>query len=246
MAQHDLTRRSFIFRGLMAGSAIVAPASLLARDYHGTGMPWEAGVADPPYYMTTPGTFLTEAERRILDAMTARLIPGDADSPGAREAHVVEFFDRQLAGFYGRAQHWYMQGPFPEPLETQGYQTHHTPAQLIRDGLTAVDVHARETHDADFADIEAPWQDAILKGLEEGEIVLPGVPAQKFFEFLMEMTIEGFFSDPVYGGNRDMVGWRLVGFPGARYDYRDFIHHNGARIDLPPVGLMGRPGWSAP
>jgi len=59
-----------------------------------------------------------------------------------------------------------------------------------------------------------------------------------------EMSIEGFFSDPLYGGNRDMADWTLVGFPGAHYDYRDFINHNGTRLDLAPVGLAGRAACS--
>ncbi|MFC7705144.1 gluconate 2-dehydrogenase subunit 3 family protein [Plastorhodobacter daqingensis] len=241
-----MNRRELLVRGLMAGTAIVMPTGLLARELSQTGMLRAPGAADPPYFGTETEGFLTAAERRALDAITARLIPGDADSPGAREAGVVTFIDRQLAGFYGRAQHWYMQGPFPEALETQGYQYDRTPAQLIRTGLEALGAHTRTTYQgADFADLTPEQQDEILHALEEGEILFPGMSSKGFFEFVHEMTIEGFFCDPVYGGNQGMVGWQLVGFPGARYDYRDFIHHNGARIDLPPVGLMGRPGWSA-
>jgi hypothetical protein len=72
-----------------------------------------------------------------------------------------------------------------------------------------------------------------------------GVKAKAFFELLLQNTPEGFFSDPIYGGNRDMVGWKLIGFPGARYDYRPYVDKHGAQLDLPPVGLKGRPGWTS-
>jgi gluconate 2-dehydrogenase gamma chain len=240
-----ITRRQMLTGGLLAGSALVYPAPLRALEYSG-GLPWAAGAADyPPGWVDR--RFLTAAEIRTIEAITERLIPADADGPGARDAGVVRFIDSQLAGWYGRGQRWYMQGPFPEPLDTQGYQTHHTPAQLIREGLTALDAHVRSANaDADFASLPEEQQIAILQRLENQEINFDSVPGALFFSFLLEMTIEGYFCDPVHGGNRDMAGWRYVGFPGARYDYRDFTDHGGARIDLHPVGLTGAPEWSAP
>ena len=209
-------------------------------------MPRGAGRAIPPWYGTEQLSYFTPAERSAVDAITARLIPSDETGPGAREADVVTFIDRQLAGFYGQGQRWYMQGPFPgEPIDTQGYQTRHTPAELWREGVAALDAHCRETHDDRvFAELAEDEQDAVLAALEEGEIELDDVPAATFFSFAREMTLEGFFCDPVYGGNRDMVGWRHVGFPGARYDYRDFLDHGGRAIELAPVGLMGGPEWN--
>ena len=242
-----ISRRKLLGRGLLAATSALVSARLAhARDYGaGQGVPWTPGAADPPYYGTEPGLFFSERERRTADALTARLIPSDDTGPGAREAGVVTFIDRQLAGFYGRAQRWYMSGPFPEPLATQGYQSEHTPAGLWRAGLAGLNVHCQATHgDRDFADLSEAEQDAVLTAMDEEEIEFARVSAKLFFDFAMEMTVEGFFSDPVYGGNRDMVGWRYVGFPGARYDYRDFLGHNGARVDIPPVGLFGRPEWT--
>jgi gluconate 2-dehydrogenase gamma chain len=231
----------------MASVAVVATrASLLAHEFRGGGMPWRAGVADEPHYGLEAGTFLSSEERTALDAFTSRLIPSDETGPGAREADVLTFIDRQLAGFYGRGQRWYMQGPFPEPLETQGYQSQQPPAQLIRDGLAALDAHCREEHGGrSFAELSEDEQDTILAALDEGDVEFEGLSAKAFFDFVHEITIEGFFADPIYGGNRDMAGWRLVGFPGARYDYRDYLAHNGAAIEMPPVGLMGRPEWNS-
>jgi len=71
------------------------------------------------------------------------------------------------------------------------------------------------------------------------------VSGQAFFDFLLQNTIEGFFWDPIYGGNRDMVGWKLIGFPGARYDYRPYVKKHNQRLDLAPVSIAGRPGWTS-
>lgn len=248
MVTATISRRRLLRSSLLAGTALLLTrgGAFALELGGGKGMPWHAGVADEPYYGREDLTILTAAERRTLDAATARLIPSDDTGPGAREAGVVDFIDRQLAGFYGRGQRWYMQPPFMEPLATQGYQSEHPPADLIRLGLAELDAHSRQTRDGrDFADLDEGEQDEVLTAIDEEETEFEAVSAKAFFDFLKEMTIEGFFCDPVYGGNRDMVGWRLVGFPGARYDYRDFLNHDGARIELEPVGLMGRPGWSS-
>jgi len=207
-------------------------------------VPWYPGHASPPRAFDG-ARFFTNDERRCIDALTARLIPTDETGPGAREAGVVDFIDNQLAGFYGRGDRWYMQGPFAKGTDEQGYQSHHPPAQLYRAAISALDDHCRKTFDGKvFAELSEQDQDAIVKQLDDGKLALSDVPAETFFKILQENSIEGFFCDPVYGGNRDMVGWRLVGFPGARYDYRDFLDHNGAAISIEPVGLRGRPAWN--
>ena len=240
----DLSRRRFLASSALIGSTLTFARWASALEYSGgAGVPWQAGFADAPR-PDVEGGFFSAAERDAVEAITARLIPSDESGPGAREAHVATFIDRQLAGFYGRGQRWYMEGPFPEPLDTQGYQGPYPPALLWREGLAALDAHCRATHDGQgFAELDAAAQDAVLEALDDGAIDLEPVEAGLFFSLAKEMTIEGFFADPIYGGNRDMLGWRLVGFPGARYDYRDFIHHNGAALDFGPVSLMGRPAW---
>ena len=247
MPSRPISRRRMLRNSLAAGTALfLGPQITQAREYPGGNVPpWAPNVANEPYYGTEYGHFFSPAERRAADALTARIIPTDESGPGAREADVVMFLDRQLAGFYGRGQRWYMRGPFPEPLETQGYQSEHPPAGLWRHGLAALDAHCRQTHDGrDFVDLTEDEQDAVLRAIDDEEIEFEEVSAKAFFDFAKEMTIEGFFCDPIYSGNRDMTGWRYVGFPGARYDYRDYLHHNGAPVELPPVGLMGAPYWT--
>ncbi|KZD11987.1 hypothetical protein AUP43_05765 [Oceanibaculum pacificum] len=188
--------------------------------------------------------FLTAAEKHCLDALTGRLIPSDEYGPGAPEAGVTTFIDRQLAGFFGRGDRWYMQAPFRDGIPGQGYQSEHAPAQLYRRALASLDAFCRATFGGRlYAELETEAQDELLRQMEAGDLSLEGVSAETFFGLLWENTIEGFFCDPLYGGNRDMVGWKLVGFPGARYDYRDVLDHNGAPVRLEPVGLMGGPQW---
>ena len=66
-----------------------------------------------------------------------------------------------------------------------------------------------------------------------------------FFATVLTNTMEGFFADPIYGGNRDMVSWKMLGFPGARYDYRDHVEMHNQKVDLPPLSIAGRPEWKA-
>jgi gluconate 2-dehydrogenase gamma chain len=70
-----------------------------------------------------------------------------------------------------------------------------------------------------------------------GKTDLGGVPAAVFFDTLLKMSIEGFFCDPVYGGNRDMVAWRMIGFPGAYADYFEAVDRQGMKFEREPMGL---------
>ena len=85
----------------------------------------------------------------------------------------------------------------------------------------------------------------VLKGLEAGTIQLSaGVDAKSFFAMLLQNTKEGYLSDPIYGGNKDMAAWKMIGFPGAHYDYSEWVTRHGERVPYPTVGFKGRPGWT--
>ena len=234
-------------RGLLAlagAAGASAWAGRAAAEILRGGVPWSPSTEDAPYHGTREASFLTAAEFEALEAMCARILPGDADDPGAREAGAAVFIDRQLAAPWGRGERWYMQGPFTEGLPGQGWQVPFTPAALYRAALAAVEDHCRAAFDGrGFAALAEEEQDRVLTALDEEELSFAEVPGKTFFDLLRENTIEGFFCDPIYGGNVDMVGWRLVGFPGARYDYRPWLDHGGRRLDLPPVSIHRRPAW---
>ena len=246
MAPHDISRRNILSAGLVAGSAgalghLPSDAKTIAGE-----IPWAPGVANAPEPIT-PGSyqFFSPGEAAFVDAAISRLIPEDELGPGARDAGVTTFIDRQLAGSFGAAESWYMQGPWADGTKSQGYQTRLTPAQLYRAAIKAIDEHCRATNSGkSFAELAPEQQDQILTGLEKGEIKLKGAEAVTFFETFLQNTIEGFFSDPIYGGNREMAGWKLIGFPGARYDYRPYVAKHGEKLNLPPVGIKGRAEWT--
>ena len=120
-----------------------------------------------------------------------------------------------------------------------------SPAEMYRAAMKAIDAHCKQSFSGKtFAQLSGDQQDQLLHGLEDGKIELKGADAKSFFKLLLQNTVEGFFSDPVHGGNRDMVGWKLIGFPGARYDYRPYVKMHGKKLNLPPVGIKGRPDWT--
>jgi len=240
-----LRRRQLLGAGIALPLSATAGAAVIRRE-----MPWQEGTASAPDAATQsqPATnaygYLTPAEAEFISAAVARLIPADDLGPGALEAGAVVFIDRQLAGEYGRASRWYMQGPWAKGEKTQGYQSRYTPAGMYRAAIREIDqAVADEKRAATFAKLSTSDQDRWLKDLEDGRPQLATVDAKAFFTVLLQNTQEGFWSDPIYGGNRDMVGWKLIGFPGARYDHSAFVKRHGERYPLPPVGLKGRPEW---
>jgi gluconate 2-dehydrogenase gamma chain len=244
----QLTRRGVLSGTLALGSS-AALSGAQARSISG-GVPWQPAEANAPVEATptVPGgawQFFTAAERDFIDAAVSRLIPNDELGPGAKEAGVTVFLDRQLAGAYGQGASWYMQGPWQKGEETQGYQSRMSPAEIYRAAIKAIDAHCAQHYDGKtFAGLSDEQKDEVLTGLEKKTISLEGADAGTFFTLILQNTTEGFFSDPIYGGNRDMVGWKLIGFPGARYDYRPYVKRHGEKLDLAPVGIKGRPGWT--
>jgi gluconate 2-dehydrogenase gamma chain len=181
--------------------------------------------------------FFNDLEVAFIKAAVARLIPADELGPGAAEAGVPYFLDRQLASAYGGGAHFYNQGPFGSETPYQGYQLPLTPAELYRVGIAATDRYCKETHGKLFAELEAAVQDQVLSGLQgiAAAVDLKEVPGATFFATLLGDTQDGFFADPAYGGNKDMVGWKLVGFPGVAYDYSAAIgQHNKPYVVAQP------------
>lgn len=235
-----LSRRHFLRGSLLAAPVALATAPTQARDYSGGGIPWEPNAAQPPTVASVPSNrFFTQEERAFATAAVDRLIPPDDDWPGASDLGVVDFLDDQLAGSFGRGDRWYMQGPWEKGTDTQGYQSRFAPAGLYRKAIAAIDAHCQTGFGGHFAELSGDQQDEVLRGLDDGKIELKGVGAKTFFDLLLQNTIEGFFGDPVYGGNRDMTAWKMIGFPGARYDYRPFVSRHNERLDFEPVSVAG-------
>jgi gluconate 2-dehydrogenase gamma chain len=165
--------------------------------------------------------YLNGLEARTVEAIAERIIPGDAENAGATEAGVVYYIDRAIAGFSTNLQRAY------------------------RLGLRELEAFCAHEHSAQFVDLTPEQQDGVVRLLlgpetgqpssgllfgpddqdqgAEGSATVGGgadrAILHRLFAVVREHTVEGFFCDPAYGGNRDAVGWRLVGFPGAQWGY---------------------------
>jgi gluconate 2-dehydrogenase gamma chain len=248
-----LHRRRFLLGGVAAGVAGALPAAALRDGELGApsetifGMvPWREGAADvPPVASGTSYTFFNPAEAAFVEAAIAQLIPNDELGPGGVEAGVPFFIDHQLAGPYGRGDHFYLGGPWDKGTPEQGWQSRFSPAQLYRASIPAVEQYVGTQHNgATFAKLSPPDQVQLLKALESGDAKLEGgADAKLFFSTLLQNAKEGYFGDPIYGGNRDMGAWKMIGFPGAHYDYKEWVTRHNERVTFEPVSLKGRAGW---
>jgi gluconate 2-dehydrogenase gamma chain len=248
----QLDRRHFLIGSVAAGVAGVSAGPIHdgelgapPQTFRGS-VPWAEGTADAPPEASGSGyVYFTAAEAAFIEAAVGRLIPDDPVGPGAVEANVPFFLDRQLAGPFGRGDHYYLGGPWPKGTPEQGYQSRYNPAQLYRAAIAAIDKYVGANLGAPtFAQLAAAARDQTLKGLESGGIALEGgVDSKSFFAMLLQNTKEGYFSDPIYGGNKDMGAWKMIGFPGAHYDYKEWVSRHGERVPYPTVGFKGRPGW---
>jgi len=228
-----------------ASTVALLAARAVATTYSGA-LPWQPDRNDiPPQVQPGGWTFFTPEEGTAIEALVDRLIPADELSPSGTDAGVAVYIDRQLSGDFGKSAGLYLNPPFAEGVPGQGPQSPLTPAQRYRQSLAALDQYCRSAYvGKGFADIAAPEQDRIITAMQSGTLQLPGISSKVFFGLLWQNTQEGFFADPIYGGNRDMVGWKMIGFLGARYDYRDWIDKHNQPVTLPPVGLADHPDWS--
>ena len=166
-----------------------------------------------------PLRFFTAEEGLSTAAAVARIFPSDASGPGATEAGVAIYIDRQLAGPYGRDRYRYTQGPFAEGTPEQGYQAKATPREIYRKGLKTL---------KGLAALPPSAQDDKLRTIE----------TTMFFHLLRQHTLEGMFCDPMHGGNRNLIGWQLIGFPGPYMSWAGEIdRHFGEAFRPKPQSL---------
>jgi gluconate 2-dehydrogenase gamma chain len=199
MSKHDESRRAFLVgaavgAGTVAGVGLVPTALAQTHPQHtttGTQVPAHAHAGDPHH-----GAFFNEDDRLTVTAFAERLLPGAPGKPGARDAGVTNYIDHALSGAYTYQQDFY------------------------RRGLAALDTHCRQAHKDAFRRLTAAQQDEVIGALEQGKAPSFTWPsAQAFFNTVRMHVMEGMFADPIYGGNKDFAGWRLIGFPGAQPEF---------------------------
>jgi gluconate 2-dehydrogenase gamma chain len=232
MAKHDASRREFLVRaavgagaaaGAAASAGLVPGAAAQEQMNHMEGGASSPGQQHPNG--AEHGAFFNHADAATIAAFTERIMPSEPGKPGARDADVLNYIDLALAGAYAELQDFY------------------------RRGLASLDAHCRATYKESFLHLTPEKQDEVIAALEEGKASEFTYPtAREFFVTLRIHTMEGMFADPLYGGNRDFAGWRLVGFPGAQAIFTPGDLKSTAEFTRAPIvglqttakGLMGR------
>jgi gluconate 2-dehydrogenase gamma chain len=218
MAKHDASRRAFLVHAAV-GAGAAAGAGLVPDAIAQNHEQMEGGAATPGAQHPSGsehGAFFNHADAATIAAFTERIMPSAPGKPGARDADVLNYIDLALAGAYAELQDFY------------------------RRGLASLDAYCRGTYKESFVHLTPERQDEVLTALEEGKATGFTYPtSREFFSILRTHTMEGMFADPLYGGNKDFAGWRLVGFPGAQAIFTPTdLQNKQAFTREPMVGLQ--------
>lgn len=226
MTKHDKSRRKFLVgtaigAGAAAGAALAPQALAKTAEHRGPQVAANEAsdhAAMAPVMGGGHGAFFNDDDSRTVAAFAERLMPGAPGKPGATDANVLNYIDLALAGAYADQQDFY------------------------RRGLLQLDAHCRGAHGKPFRSLAAAQQDEVIDALQHGKSTAFTWPtAQAFFNIVRRHTLEGMFSDPIYGGNKDFAGWMLVGFPGVQMMFTaDDMMSKEAFTREPIVGLQSR------
>ncbi|SDI46328.1 gluconate 2-dehydrogenase gamma chain [Pseudomonas delhiensis] len=230
------SRRRFLKGSLTLIPAVAVLGAGLVETRDAAAGPQSAGQQYQPLYFNA-------AEWQFLLAACDRLIPDDENGPGAVAEGVPEFIDRQMETGYGHGGLWYLQGPFLEGPAELGPQSRLSPREIYRLGIAEVQRHCqRQFAGKRFEALPREAQEAVLTQLERGEPAFEACPAALFFGQIWQNTREGYLADPVHGGNRSMASWRMIGFPGARADFTDWVDRPNQAYPQGPVSIAGKRG----
>jgi gluconate 2-dehydrogenase gamma chain len=219
MPQHDEGRRAFlkgavVSAGTVAGATLIPPAQAADHPAHATQGAASGSISGG----AGEHAFFNNNDAAVVAALTERIMPDAPGKPGAREAGVANYIDLALAGAYKDQQDYY------------------------RAGLTQLDAYCHAQYKRGFAALQPGQQDEVIGALAAGKADGFAWPtAQAFFRTLRTHTMEGMFADPVYGGNHDFAGWRLIGFPGSQMQYTEAdLKSDKAFTRLPITGLQAQ------
>jgi gluconate 2-dehydrogenase gamma chain len=227
MSDQQLGRRDFLKGAVVGGAAAATPQ--LAD----TAQAQQPAAAEAGYM------FLSLAEADFVEALVDHMVPADELSPKGTDIGINVYIDRALAGGWGKGERLYMQGPWKLGVPSQGYQLPLTPAQLYRAGIEATNAHCRKAYGKTFDRLDAQQREQVLVALSTGKPAFEnGLSARVFWSVLYQTVMEGMFSDPIYGGNRDKAGWRMIGFPGAIAVNRENVEkYRDKKFPADPIGI---------
>lgn len=216
MADNPLPRRDFLktagigtAAALAGGVTSAAPAQAAAA----------APAPEPEVWLT-----LSPSEQAFVKAAVDTIIPADELTPSGTDCGLATFIDRQLAGGFGNGARLYRDGPFMPAKPELGYQLALSPREFFRAGIAAANAWSKKTYGKEFDLITPEQRAAALTAMETGKADFnAGFTSAFFFDNFLQLTMEGFFADPIYGGNKDKVAWKMIGFPGLPASYREEI-----------------------
>lgn len=235
MAENDVPRRDFL-KGAGAGT-IAALAGTAATAPETKAQP--APATPQPAPAPEPLLILTADEAAFFSAAYDTIIPADALSPSGTDCGCVAYIDRQLAGSWGNGGHFYRNGPFfPDPKPEYGYQLPLTPREYFAAGIRAANAWSVKTYGKTFDRLSPTDRTAALTAMEKGEAKFDDLDSKPFFEMLLQSAMEGYFADPMYGGNRNKVSWKMLGYPGLPATYAAKAESlRGKKVSIEPQSI---------
>ena len=222
-------RRDFLMQAGLAGVASLAgelPAASAARAL-------SAGAANPAAATADPaaGTYhsLGPDEAAFIEALVNVMCPADGFSPNGVDCGLATYIDRQLAGPFGKGDGRYQRGPFRHGKPQHGLQLPLTPEQFCKAGIAAFDAACVRDRGTPFAQLSPAEADAVLKEIAGGHLTDERVPLTAWFnEIVHPLFVEACFADPMYGGNRNAVFWKMIGYPGLPATHTlDMVRYRG-------------------
>ena len=227
----QVTDRRRFLQSAVAGSAAAV-----------VGVPNEAqaqAAGAKPAALPQGYAYLNPEEQAFVEALVDHMIPADANSPKGTDIGINIYIDRACAGSWGKGDRLYQSGPWKQGAPSQGYQLPLTPAELYRAGIAATNRYSVKTYGKPFDKITPGQREQLLTALADNKLAFDaGPPPSAFFTVVYQTVMEGIFADPIYGGNRDKAGWRMVGFPGVIATHQQNItKYKNKRYPAEPLGI---------
>jgi gluconate 2-dehydrogenase gamma chain len=221
MTEPKFGRRDFLKTAVVSGAVA---ATGIADPAQAQQPATAAAATSAPAPQAAGYEFLNLEEAAFVEALVDHMVPADHLSPKGTDLGINIYIDRALGGAWGKGDRLYMQGPWRQGVPNQGYQLPLTPAELYRAGIAATNAYCRKTFGKAFDQIDAAQREQVLVGLATAKIAFAdGPPVRAFWGTLYQTVQEGMFADPIYGGNRNKAGWKMLGFPGAIAVHREHV-----------------------
>jgi gluconate 2-dehydrogenase gamma chain len=231
MSDKEFGRRDFLKTAVAGGAAAATTGTSIA--------PAEAAAAQAAVPVSPGYMFLNTEEAAFVETLVDHMIPADELTAKGTDLGLAVYIDRSLASAWGKGDRLYMQGPWKIGVPAQGYQLPLTPAQLYRAGIEATNAHCAKTYGKSFDRLTEAQREEVLLALSRNTIKFDsGLPVRDFWTVLYASVMEGMFSDPIYGGNKDKAGWKMLGFPGAiAVNRENIVKYRDKEFPINPLGI---------